>query len=343
MDEIIQLNKQLSFFPKVSLLDTPTPIEELPSISELLNRRILIKRDDDIGPGLGGNKTRKLEYLIADAIENNYRKVVTFGGLQSNHVRLTAAVAVKFGLEPHLFYFEHRPAELTGNLYLNKLLGAHMHFIPIGGNASSSMSIETTIRLVHWISTLVVGNNYYIPVGGHSWLGCLGYVQAAIEIAQQVLEAGIPNARIITAAGSGGTLAGLLAGLHIIKSDIKITAIDVGSLWKNFSNSIANISSEITKKLGFPHQFNSQDIPIIEGTYVGKHYGIPSPQGIEAIHLLAEKEGILLDPVYTSKAFAGLMDLVKQNKIKEEETIIFLHTGGKPALFAFEEQLLHHG
>ena len=161
-----------------------------------------------------------------------------------------------------------------------------MHFIPIGGNSSSNMRIETTINLVKWISALIVGKNYYIPVGGHSWLGCLGYVQAAIEIAQQANNAGIPNARIITAAGSGGTLAGLMAGLHIIQSNLKITAIDVGSLWKDFPSSIANIASEITKQLGFPYHFESKDVPIIEGKYVGEHYGIPSSEGIEALQFI---------------------------------------------------------
>jgi len=341
MDITSKLLRKLDSYPRIKLTSYPTPLEELPSISRLLGRRLFIKRDDEIGPGLGGNKTRKLEFLIADALEKQNTKVLTFGGLQSNHARLTAAVAVKVGMEPHLFYFEKKPDSFTGNLLVNELLGARMHFIPLGGSSSNSMRIETISNLVKWISRIRVGKNYYIPVGGHSWLGCLGHVQAAIEINQQAIEFDIPNAWIITAVGSGGTLAGLLAGFKIINSNLKLIGIDVGSLWKNFPASIAKIATEITNKLGFPYHFTEKDIPIIENTYVGERYGIPSKEGLTAIHLLTSKEGILLDPVYTSKAFSGLLGLINKNTIRPDEQVIFLHTGGTPALFAFEEQVIN--
>ena len=331
--DLINLQNKLKTFPRKNLADFPTPLEPIPRLSQELNCQILIKRDDQIGPGLGGNKTRKLDYLLPAMMEHKSHKVVTFGGLQSNHARITAAVARKAGLEPHLFYFESRPKSLTGNLLLCQLLGARMHFIPLGGGGS--MNLDTTIRLVRWLSFFIVGSHYFIPVGGHCWEGCLGYVQAALEISQQLQEAGISKARIITAAGSGGTMAGLMAGLKLIDSSVKVLGIDVGKLWKGFPTSIAKLTSEICHRLGSSMRFNSQDIPLIEATYVGEKYGIPSKDGNHGINLLAQREGILLDPVYTAKAFAGMVDLIHKGRIGNDEAIIFLHTGGLPALFAY--------
>jgi D-cysteine desulfhydrase family pyridoxal phosphate-dependent enzyme len=305
----------------------------LPRLSAELGRQVYIKRDDGIGPGMGGNKTRKLEYLLADALQQKARKVVTFGGLQSNHARITAAAARKVGLEAHLFYFERRPARLTGNLLLNQLLGAKMHFIPLGGG-DGSISLETTIRLVGWLSRLMVGRSYFIPVGGHTWLGCLGYAQAAVEIDAQARELGIEKAWLLLAAGSGGTLAGLLAGLAAIGSPLRPLGIDVGKLWKGFPASIAHLASEICARLGQPRTFTPQETPLVEATYVGEKYGVPSQAGMAALYRLARLEGILLDPVYTAKAFAGMLDLAESGKLGRDEPLIFLHTGGLPALFA---------
>ncbi len=165
----------LDGYPRLPLAEYPTPLEFLPRLSRELGRQVYIKRDDEIGPGLGGNKTRKLEYLLADASQRGARRVVTFGGLQSNHARLTAAAARRLGLEPHLLYFAPRPARLTGNLLLNELLGARMHFIPLHPGGDASMTIEQTIRLVRLVAWAVVGPHYFIPVGGHTWRGCLGY------------------------------------------------------------------------------------------------------------------------------------------------------------------------
>jgi 1-aminocyclopropane-1-carboxylate deaminase/D-cysteine desulfhydrase-like pyridoxal-dependent ACC family enzyme len=298
---------------------------------------LYVKRDDQIGPGLGGNKTRKLEYLLAEALHQGKSQVVTFGGLQSNHARLTAAAACRAGLQTHLFYFERQPAQLAGNLSLNQILGARMHFIPLGGGGGG-MRLETTIRLVHWLARLSVGDHYFIPVGGHSWLGCLGYVAAALEIDAQAREMDIANAWLVTAAGSGGTLAGLMAGLALIDSPLRLLGIDVGKLWKGFPESIAALAGEICQRLGEPRRFSPQQVPLIEETYVGSAYGLPSPAGLLAMRQLARLEGLLLDPVYTAKAFAGLLDLSKQGKIgPDNPPIIFLHTGGIPAMFAFEE------
>ena len=327
-----ELLARLDAFPRLPLAEYPTPLEPLPRLSEELGRALFIKRDDGLGPGLGGNKTRKLEYLLAEARHRGRRKVVTFGGLQSNHARLTAAAARKLGLEPHLFYFEHRPPTLPGNLLLNQMMDAHMHFIPLGG--SGGMTLERTNRLVHWIARLRVGRHYFIPVGGHSLTGALGYVRAAIELDGQARALGLTDAWVVTAAGTGGTLTGLLAGLTLIGSGLRPLGIDVGKLWKGFPASLARMTTELCALLGEPHAFAADDIPLIEATYVGERYGVPSPAGNAAIRRLARSEGVLLDPIYTGKAFGGLLDMLTRGAL-DGAPVIFLHTGGLPGLFAF--------
>jgi len=332
------IREKLESYARIPLAEYPTPLEYLPRLSAELGRRIYIKRDDVMGPGLGGNKTRKLEYLLAEAKRHEARKVVTFGGLQSNHARITAAAACKLGMEPHLFYFESRPKGMIGNLLLNQINGAHMHFIPLGGG--SGLTLEDTNRLVRLVALLLVGRHYFIPVGGHSWLGCLGYVRAALEIHDQAEEIGIENAHIITAAGTGGTLAGLLAGLHLIDSPLQPLGIDVGKLWKGFPVSLAHLTTEICHHLGEMRTFTADEIPLLENVHAAPKYGEPSKMGLNAIKKLAGLEGILLDPVYTAKAFAGMLDLIGQGNLGQDEPVIFLHTGGLPTLFAFEDHIL---
>jgi len=337
-DSILQ---KLERFPRIPLADpSATPLEHLPRLSSQLKREVFIKRDDVLGPALGGNKTRKLEYLLAESQQHTpqhgVRKVVTFGGLQSNHARITAAAARKLGLEPHLFYFEARPKQLTGNLLLNQLMDAQMHFIPLGAGGDGSLSIETTNLMVHLLAWLRLGRHTFIPVGGHSWRGCLGYVRAALEIELQARALGIENAHLVLAAGTGSTLAGLLAGLTLMDSSLSLLGIDVGKLWKGFPASLVRLTGEICRHLGAKRVFKREEIPLLEGIYVGPKYGVPSPGGQAAILRLARMEGILLDPVYTGKAFAGLLDLIEKGQLGSKEPIIFLHTGGLPALFAFE-------
>jgi D-cysteine desulfhydrase family pyridoxal phosphate-dependent enzyme len=331
MTALAILLDKLDRFPRLSLAVYPTPLKHLPRLSAEVGREIYIKRDDEIGPGLGGNKTRKLEYLLADAKNRGHNKVVTFGGLQSNHARITSAVACKLGMETHLFYFEPRPEVMKGNLYLNQISGAKMHFIPLGGGGG--MTLETTNRLVRLAAGLWAGRHYFIPVGGHTWLGCLGYVRAAVEIFQQANELGIENAHLVTAAGTGGSLAGLLAGLTLIDCDLKPLGIDVGKLWKGFPVSLARLSTKICQRLGEQHAFTVMDIPLIEETYAAPQYGTPSDSCLQTIAQLARLEGILLDPIYTGKAFAGMLDLIAKGKLGRQEPVIFLHTGGLPALF----------
>jgi len=237
-------------------------------------------------------------------------------------------------MEPHLFYFERCPPQLTGNLLLNRLLEAKMHFFPFGGG-DARMTVETTNRLVRWLARLRLGRHYFIPVGGHSWRGCLGYVRAALELDEQARVLGIEDSWLLLAAGTGGTLAGLLAGLRLIGSSLRPLGIDVGRLWKGFPASVARLTGELCARLGQPQTFDARQIPLIEGRYVGQRYGVPSREGIAALQRLARLEGIMLDPIYTGKAFAGLLDLAERGQLGREEPIIFLHTGGLPGLFAY--------
>jgi 1-aminocyclopropane-1-carboxylate deaminase/D-cysteine desulfhydrase-like pyridoxal-dependent ACC family enzyme len=329
-----ELVARLDTHPRVLLGETPTPLQQLPRLSAELGRFVLVKRDDLLGPALGGNKTRKLEYLMADAQRLGARKVATFGGLQSNHARLTAAAASLLGMEAHLLYFEPRPKDLQGNLLLNELLGARMHFFPVSSKRPRPRSLERTIRLARLLARLRVGSHYFIPVGGHTWLGALGYVRGAMEIDEQARGLGMGDAHLVVAAGTGGTLAGLLAGLRLIGSRLRPLGIDVGKLWKTFPASIAHLATEVCAHLGEPHVFAPGDVPLVEGTYVGDAYGRTSDAGNAALVRLLRSEGILLDPVYTAKAFAGLLGEAAGGRLGAGEPIVFVHTGGLPALFA---------
>ena len=329
-----ELLARLDAHPRVVLGDTPTPLQRLPRLSAELGRPVFVKRDDLLGPALGGNKTRKLEYLMAEARQQGARRVVTFGGLQSNHARLTAAAASLLGMEAHLLYFERRPAVLRGNLLLVELLGARLHFWPLAPKRPRPRSLEATVRLARLLARLRVGPHYFIPVGGHTWLGALGYVRAALEIDEQARGLGCGGAWLVVAAGSGGTLAGLLAGLRLVGSRLRPLGIDVGRLWKAFPAAVAHLATEVCAHLGEPHTFAPADVPLVEGTYVGEAYGQGSETGRSALERLARAEGILLDPVYTAKAFAGLLGEAAGGRLNGAEPIVFVHTGGLPALFA---------
>lgn len=340
-----ELQERLGKFPRLSYGQYPTPLEPLDNLTSLLNGpRLWVKRDDQLGPGMGGNKGRKLEYLMAEVRRLEKKKVVTFGGLQSNHVRMTAACCAALGLEAHLFFFDKRPDVLEGNLLLDRLFGAKLHFIPAGAGGDASMTIETTNRLVRLVSLALAGpGTYFIPVGGHNVTGCMGYVRAALEFGKQIAEKGLENERItvITACGTGGTLAGLLAGFRLLATPVKVLGIDVGKLWKSFPASIARVANELCQVLGQVGKIQPAEVPLIEGKYVGQGYAVFDKAAAEAIKMLARSEGIILDPVYTGKAFSGMLDMIRRGYFDREEHIIFLHTGGAPGLWAYTNEILN--
>ncbi len=333
---------RISSFPRIPLGQFPTPLEALPRLTQALGGPTLwVKRDDVAGPAMGGNKTRKLEFLFGEAQAKGAQVVATFGGLQSNFARQMCAAARALGMQPHCFYFAHRPANLEGNLLLAQLMGARLHFIPFGGGGDATMTLEQATRLVRWVVRLTPAcwgrRIYFIPVGGHTPVGCLGYVLAALEIEEQLRERGIERATIVTASGTGGTLAGLLAGFHVLKSQHAPLGIDVGKLWRAFPASIGALASEMCTLLGEPHRFRVEDVPIVEHAYVGEGYARLTAESVDALRFVARQEGLLLDPVYTAKAMAGLIDLIRQGKWDRDQHVIFLHTGGGPALWAYEE------
>ncbi len=337
MIDAATLRARIAQFPRLMLANYPTPLERLERLSQQISANVWIKRDDGIGPAMGGNKTRKLEFLMADAQARGARKVVTFGGLQSNHARMTAAVARKLGMEPHLFYFAKRPREMTGNLMLNALLDAKMHFTLRAFGGGGRNDLQRANRLVRILSRLLVGESYFIPVGGHNALGCLGYAQGAAEIHEQAIALGLHKATVVTAVGTGGTLAGLIAGFTLLDSPLRVLGIDVGKLWKECPEDIAQLAGQICAMLGASRSFAPSDVPMIQDRYVGPAYAVATPSGNAAVRLLAECEGIFLDPVYTGKAMAGLLDLVSKKHFARDEAVIFLHTGGAPALFAYPD------
>lgn len=337
------LAQRLDNYPRLHYGPLPTPLEALPRLTRRLGGpQLWIKRDDTFGPGMGGNKGRKLEFLMAELLAQGRRKAVTYGGLQSNHVRMTAAACARAGVDAHLFFFTRRPPHLHGNLLLDWLCGAHLHFIPFGGGGDGTMTLETTNRLVRLLSFFFVGPGaYFIPVGGHTVTGCLGYVAAAAEIHAQIEARGLSLARttVITAAGTGGTLAGLVAGFALLQSPVRVLGLDIGKLWKGFPASIARLVESLCTALGRPQQVAPAQIPLLETTYAGPGYAVFTAETRRAITLLAQTEGILLDPVYTGKAFAGLLDLVARGEYAPDEHLIFLHSGGLPGLWAYADHL----
>jgi D-cysteine desulfhydrase family pyridoxal phosphate-dependent enzyme len=328
------LKKALERVPRRRLGTLPTPLERLDRLGGELGRPLWIKRDDSLGPAGGGNKTRKLEYLLAEALQQGAEKVVTVGGPQSNHARLTAAAARLLGLEAHLLLFGSEPKKAVGNILLDRLLGAHLHFIPPGPIAAQSCDFDELDGYVRAEARERVGEHYFIPLGGSNALGSLGYVRAALEMEGQAREAGIGRGWIVVATGSAGTLAGLLAGLQILGSELRLVGIDVGTIWFDYPGLVARIANEALGILDLPETVQPDQVDLVERTYVGKGYAVPTEEGMAAIERLARTEGILLDPTYTGKAFAGLLDLHAKGRLGADEPLVFWHTGGLPGLFS---------
>lgn len=324
----------LELLPRRSLGTYPTPLVRLENLSRELGRAVYVKRDDALGPAAGGNKTRKLEYLLADAIEKGATKIVTVGGPQSNHARLTAAAARMLGLEPHLLLFGSRPKRAVANLLLDQLLGAELHFIPPGPIAAGACTFEELDAYVREEASNRVGDHYHVPLGGSNGLGSVGYIRAALEIEEQARNAGIERAWIVIATGSGGTLAGLLAGLTAVGSKLEVVGVDVAMIWKNYPEFVASLANEALDLIGRPATVEPETVSLIERTYVGRGYAVPTDGCLAAIERLVRTEGLLLDPTYTGKAFAGLLDLHASGQLGCDEPVIFWHTGGLPGLFA---------
>jgi D-cysteine desulfhydrase family pyridoxal phosphate-dependent enzyme len=313
----------------------PTPLQRANNLERELGERsprIWIKRDDLTGLAFGGNKARKLEYLVADAITRKATILVTEGAAQSNHARMTAAAAAISGLKCLLVLDARRAARIEGNLLLDNLLGAEI--LVVDGREERRSKMKTIASELEKRGE----RPYMIPTGGSVPLGALGYVRAMVELVSQLMDAGEAPARIYLPTGSQGTLAGLAFGAALLSAGDIVYGVAVEDDSLTLREDAAPIATGAAGLLGSELTFSADSFTVDDG-YVGAGYGIPTPGGLEAIALLARTEAIMLDPVYTGKAMAGLIDHVRSGQIGPDDSVVFLHTGGGPSIFAHTADL----
>lgn len=317
-------------FPeRLALAHLPTPIEKLDRLSHTFEGpEIYVKRDDLTGIAKTGNKVRKLEYLVAEALREGCDLLITCGGAQSNHARATAVAAAKMGMKSHLVLRNAAGGDLEGNLFLDRLVGAEVTFITA---QEYERADEIMARLAEEYNAQG-GKAYVIPEGGSNALGALGYVTAMEEVLRQMKAQRLEFDHMLCAVGSGGTLAGLLLGRKLFEINAEIHGINVCDDAPHFQNRVFNILSETKRKFGFVSGLKKSDISVIDG-YVGKGYGLSSQEEIDLIKQVARLEGLLLDPVYTGKAMFALRDLIRKGRFQRGEKILFWHTGGVFGLF----------
>ncbi len=333
----LSLSAALSALPHTRLAHLPTPMERLPRLTESLGGpELWIKRDDQTGLATGGNKARKLEFLIGAALAEGADTVITAGSTQSNHARQTAAAACKVGLEPHLVLYApggKQPASINGNTLIDDLLGACIHWTEEHAPYSETIvSVQAELR---------AGGRkpHVVPYGGSNALGVMGYVTAMRELAMQLDEREQPGFDAhVFATSSGGTHAGMILGSHLAGVRGTIYGISVDQEKRVFAPRIAELVSEGADLLGQDWRINPKDI-VINDAYLGGGYAVVGAPEREAIRLLARTEGILVDPVYTGRALAGLIDLIRSGAFTSDQRVLFWHTGGISALFAFSDIL----
>ena len=327
----------LSRFPRVQLAHLPTPLEPMKRLSEALGVELWIKRDDCTGLSTGGNKTRKLEFLMAEALAQGADMVMTQGATQTNHGRQTAASAAKLGLKCHILLedrtsYEDANYNTNGNVLLDHLHGATTEKFPGGHDMPAEM--ERVAEKMRADGHKV----YVIPGGGSNPTGALGYVNCAFELLAQANDAGLQIDRVVHATGSSGTQAGLVTGFCAMNSGVPVLGIGTRAPQPKQEQMVYDLACKTADKLGYPGVVKREDV-MANTDYVGQGYGIPTASGIEAIRIFAELEGILLDPCYSAKGAAGLIDLARKGTFNGER-VVFLHTGGAAALggydFAFD-------
>ncbi|WP_250163883.1 D-cysteine desulfhydrase family protein [Psychrobacter sp. WY6] len=321
------LRQSLGFFP--------TPLIELSRLSKALDGpTIFMKRDDNTGLALGGNKTRKLEFIMGDALAQGADCVITAGAAQSNHCRQTAAAAASLGLECHLVLGGEEPEQISGNLLLDKIFGSHIHW------AGANRKGEDIPKIVEQL-TKQGKKPYVIPYGGSNELGALAFVEAFKELESQRESMNLSFTHIVFASSSGATQAGLMLGKKILNSPAQIVGINIDKgetdkvPFDQYTVALANSTASL---IGADHQFTESDLTL-NSDYVGEGYGVVGTLENEAIAMTAQTEGILLDPVYTGRAMGGLIDMIRSGKIKKTDRVLFWHTGGAPALFAYSSDL----
>lgn len=329
----------LARFPRIKLAHLPTPLEYLPRLTEYLGGpSIYVKRDDCTGLASGGNKTRKLEFLMADALAQNADTIITQGAVQSNHARQTAAAAARLGLDCELL-FENRIREPnhiylnSGNVFLDRLFGAGIHHHPGGTDMNAAMEeLAADLR--------EQGRKpYVIPGGGSNRIGALGYVDCAMELLQQANQQQLKVDCVLHATGSAGTQAGLVAGLRATHANIPVLGIGVNAAREAQEGKVYQLAVETAEHIGAGGCVRREDV-VANCDYIGPGYGIPTPGMRAALLLLARLEGLLFDPVYSGKGLAGMIDLVERGEFRAGQNIVFIHTGGSAGLFGYLEEIL---
>ena len=325
--------QNLTRFPRLELIGAPTPLEYLPRLSDHLGREIFIKRDDTTPLAMGGNKLRKLEFLAADALREGADTLITAGAIQSNHVRQTAAVAAKLGL--HCVALLENPIGTGAENYLSN--GNRLLLDLFNTQVEMCDALTDPAAQLDELATRIDAQGYrpyVIPVGGSNALGALGYVESALEIAQQCEDA-VEISSVVVASGSAGTHAGLAVGLEQLMPQAELIGVTVSRAVADQLPKVVALQQAVANSL----ELQAKADIILWDDYFAPGYGTPNEEGMAAVKLLAQLEGILLDPVYTGKAMAGLIDGITQKRFKDEGPILFVHTGGAPALFAYHPHL----
>jgi L-cysteate sulfo-lyase len=330
------LSIALAKFPRVKLGHLPTPLEPMDRLSEMLGGpRLWVKRDDCTGLSSGGNKTRKLEYLMADARLKGADTIITQGATQSNHARQTTAASARLGMECHILLEDRTGSNdenyiLNGNVLLDRLHGASVS--KRGGGTDMNAEMEGLAEKLRGQGK----TPYIIPGGGSNPIGALGYVNCARELVDQAAEIGLKIDALVHATGSSGTQAGLVAGLAAIKSDVHLLGIGVRAPKEKQEQMVFDLAQRTADYLGTGLQID-RSLVRANCDYVGPGYGLPTPGMIAAVKLLAQTEGLLFDPVYSGKGLDGLIDQVRKGYFDGMENVVFLHTGGSAALFGYAD------
>jgi D-cysteine desulfhydrase len=341
------LDKRIEKFRHVKLAHLPTPMERMRGLSSGLNGPTLyIKRDDQTGLAFGGNKARKLEFVIADALMKKSDVIITWAGIQSNWCRQTAAAARAFEIKPILVLFKRpeAPAGYDGNLLLDFILDADIRIIE--SKEDEEIKTEKIINCIAEDEKENGHNPYIVPVGGSRVggsmmepLGALSYTKAFLEIYKEAEKKKIRISHIVLATGSGGTQAGLIVGAKALGTKIEVVGISVSREKESVKENVSAIANDTAEALDLKMTFSPEEVVVFD-EYLGDGYGILNQEIADAIRLVAKKEGIILDPVYTGKAMAGVIDLTRKGYFAKGDGVVFLHTGGTPALFVYREKLL---
>ncbi len=321
---------QLGSLPRIKLAHLPTPLEEAPRLAEYLGGpRLWIKRDDLTGLAIGGNKARKLEFLLGQAQAQGANVVITVGAVQSNHCRMTAAAAKRLGLDVIVVLTGEEPTMRQGNLLLDGIFGADIRIIQTDDEYILMGTVEDLARQLRRDGR----HPYVIPRGGSNALGAAAYLEAWLEMLAQANALGIRVDAIVHASTSGGTQSGLYTGTKLTESGVQVIGISAGPKREVVTKRVLGIVGELTEVLELQWRPHPDDL-IVYDEYVGEGYGIPTQECLDAIKIMARTEGVLLDPVYTGKAMAGLIGLIRQERLRRGQNVVFWHTGGQPALFA---------